>query len=125
VILNESGYFSDELMAFVLTCLFCEAISRDEFNAWCAQASSLNAAPAFLYDLMGFHDEIFKVYRVVGYVPCWEHEKNDEYALYGIAVRRGFESFDMPVTPSEALDSLKVSPKIELLFGQVFDFIKL
>ena len=112
MILNESGYFSDELMAFVLTCLFCETISRDEFNAWCAQASSLNAAPAFLYDLMDF-------------VPCWEHEKNDEYALYGIAVRRGFEPFDMPVTPSEALDSLKASPNIELLFGQVFDFIKL
>lgn len=123
--LNEPGCFSDELMAFVITCLFCGAISKEELNFWCAQALSLNNSPAFLYDLMEFHDEIFKVYKVVGYVPNWEHANSDEHALYGIAVRRGVEPYDMPLTPNEALACLEASPDIERLFSQVFDFIKL
>ncbi|WP_226938280.1 hypothetical protein [Pseudomonas putida] len=123
--LNEPGRFSDELMAFVMTCLFCGAISRDEFNFWCAQALSLNNAPAFLFDLMDFHEEIFKVYKIIGYVPHWEHTEDDEHALYGISVRRGFEPYDMPLTSNEALACLEASPDIERLFGQVFDFIKL
>lgn len=123
--LSETSCFSDELMAFVITCLFCGAIRKDELNLWCAQALSLNNAPVFLYDLMDFHDEIFKVYKVIGYVPHWEHAEDDENALYGIAVRRGFEPYDMPLAPDEALACLEASPDIERLFGQVFDFIKL
>lgn len=123
--LNDTSCFSDELMAFVITCLFCGAISRDELNLWCAQALSLNKAPVFLYDLMDFHDEIFKIYKVIGYVPYWGHAENDERALYGIAVRRGFEPYDMPLTPDEALVCLEATPDIARLFSQVFDFIKL
>lgn len=123
--LGETSCFSDELMAFVITCLFCGAISRDELNLWCAQALSLNSAPFFLYDLMDFHDEIFKVYKVIGYVPYWEHTEDDEHALYGIAVRRGFTPYDMPLTSDEARACLEASPGIERLFGQVFEFIKL
>lgn len=123
--LSENGHFSDELMAFVITCLFCGAISRDEFNLWCAQALELNNVPVFLYDLIDFHDEIFKVYKVIGYVPHWEHAEEDEHALYGVAVRRGFAPYDMPLTSDEALACLEASPNIEQLFGQVFDFIKL
>lgn len=123
--LSGTSCFSDELMAFVITCLFCGAISRDELNLWCVQALSLNDAPVFLYDLMDFHDEIFKVYKVIGYVPHWEHSENDENALYGIAVRRGFEPYDMPLTPNEALACLEASPDIERLFDKVFEFIKL
>ncbi|NNA70115.1 hypothetical protein AO268_26540 [Pseudomonas sp. ICMP 8385] len=112
-------------MAFVITCLFCGAISKEELNTWCAQALSLNKAPIFLYDLMDFHDEIFKVYKIIGYVPHWEHSEGDEYALYGIAVRRGFKPYDMPLTPSEALAHLEASPDIEGVFREVFAFIKL
>lgn len=123
--LNDTGCFSDELMAFVITCLFCGAISRDELNAWCVQALSLDDAPMFLYDLMDFYDEIFKIYQVVGYVPHWKHAEDDEHALYGIAIRRGFEPYDMPLAPDKALAYLEARPDIERLFGQVFDFIKL
>lgn len=123
--LSETSCYNDELMAFVITCLFCGAISKDELNLWCAQALSLNDAPVFLYDLMDFHDEIFKIFKVIGYVPHWEHAEDDEHALYGIAIRRGFEPYDMPLTPDEALACLEASPDIERLFGQVFDFVKL
>ncbi|WP_256574113.1 MULTISPECIES: hypothetical protein [Pseudomonas] len=121
----ELGSFNDELMAFVITCLFCGAISKEELNVWCAQALSLNKAPSYLYDLMDFHDEIFKVYKVIGYVPHWEHSDDDEYALYGVAARRGFEPYDMPLTPNEALAHLEASPDIESVFREVFAFIKL
>ncbi|MCX2524899.1 hypothetical protein [Larsenimonas rhizosphaerae] len=123
--LSEPGCFSDELMAFVITCLFCGAISRDELNIWCAENLALNNVAVFLYELMDFHDEIFKIYKVIGYVPYWEHTEDDEHALYGISVRRGFEPYDMPLTREEALACLEASPNIERLFGQVFSFIKL
>lgn len=116
--------FNDDLLGFVITCLFCTAISKDELNLWCAQAFSLNNAPSYLYDLMDFQDEIFKVYKVIGYVPHWEHADSDEYALYGIAVRRGFKPYDMPITTREALTHLDASPRIEKLFREVFTFIK-
>lgn len=121
----EFDIFSDELMAFVITCMFCGAISKEELNVWCAEALSLDKAPAYIYDLMEFQDEIFKVYKVIGFVPYWEHSDIDEYALYGVAVRRGFEPYDMPLTPSEALAHLEASPDIENSFREVFPFIKL
>ena len=61
--LNVTGCFSDELMAFVITCLFCGAISRDELNAWCVQALSLDGAPMFLYDLMDFMTKFLRSIR--------------------------------------------------------------
>jgi hypothetical protein len=122
---DELSDYSDELMAFVINCLFCSAISREEFNIWCAQALLLNNAPAFLYDLMGFHDELFKIYNVMGYVPNWEHAEDEEYALYGIAVRRGFKPYDIPLSPDEAVAFLQAFPDIEKLFLKVFDFIRL
>ena len=115
--------FNDGLLAFVIACLLCTAISKDELNIWCAQALSLNNAPSYLYDLMSFQDEIFKVYKVIGYVPHWEHSDSDEYALYGIAVRRGFKTYDMPITTREALTHLEACPRVENLFREVFTFI--
>jgi len=125
VSLSDPDCFSDELMAFVISCLFCGAISKKELNVWSAQALSWSNSPAFLYDLMEFHGEIFKVYEIVGYVPTWEHSESDEYALYGIAVRRGEEPYDMPLAPSEALAYLEASPDIERLFCRAFEFIKI
>lgn len=120
-----TGGYSDELLAFVLTCLFCGAIERQEFNAWCAQAISLTKAPDFLFGLIDFNDEVFKIYKVIGYVPHWEHSDAYEYALYGIAVGRGFEPYDMPVSPDEALANLDALPEVKRVFVEVFDFISL
>ncbi|MFT0477763.1 hypothetical protein ACMSI6_28275 [Pseudomonas antarctica] len=123
--LKAAGCYSDELLAFVITCLFCGVIDRQEFNAWCVQAVSMADAPEYLYDLIEFRDEMFKVYKVIGYVPSWEHSDADEYALYGIAVRRGFEPFDMPISSDQAIANLDASPEVERLFVEVFDFIRL
>lgn len=39
--------YSDELMGFVIACLFCEAISRFEFQELCAAALGLGGSPQF------------------------------------------------------------------------------
>lgn len=122
--LNEPGFYSDELLAFVITCLFCDAISKEEFRDWCARALSLNGAPGFLYDLMEFDDDIFKIFKVVGHVPVWKHTEEDEYALYGVAVRRGVKPYDMPLSNDKAVAALEKSPSVGLLFCEVFDSIK-
>ncbi|RBJ77478.1 hypothetical protein C3L29_030840 [Pseudomonas sp. MWU12-2534b] len=124
MILNHGAGFSDKLIGFVVACFFCGAVTRRELNDWSAHALVLEGAPNYLYDLMEFHDEPFKIYKVIGHVPDWECTEREERALYGIAVRRGFEPYDMPLTPNEALECLAGSPDIERLFRQVFDFIE-
>ncbi|MBV7493477.1 hypothetical protein KW837_04265 [Pseudomonas sp. PDM24] len=117
--------YNDELMGFVLACLFCEAISKTEFQIWCVQNATLENAPYFLYDLMEFDDEIFKIYQIIGRVPYWEHSDDEEYALYGIAVRRGMKPYDMPLSLEEALEKLEAAPMTEQAFRQTFSFIEL
>ncbi|MGU9818353.1 hypothetical protein ACU684_23495 [Pseudomonas sp. LF135] len=58
-------------------------------------------------------------------MPHWEHSDAYEYALYGIAVGRGFEPYDMPVSPDEALANLDALPEVKRMFVEVFDFISL
>lgn len=60
---------------------------------------------------------------MIGHVPHWPHVAVEEHALYGIAVCRGVESFDMPLSPQEARQALVAEPGIEAAFRQVFDFI--
>ncbi|CAI8738121.1 DUF3969 family protein [Pseudomonas serbica] len=117
--------YSDEQLAFVITCLFHESIDTPEFKDWCVKISESKDAPSFIYDLMAFDGPLFKIHQSIGYVPYWEHTKDDEYALYGIAVLRGTHPYDMPISSSEALKSLKKSSEIMDLFSKVFDFIKL
>lgn len=117
--------YNDELMGVVLACLFCEAISKAEFQIWCAQSTTLENAPYFLYDLMEFDGEIFKIYQIIGSVPYWEHSDDEEYALYGIAVRRGMKPYDMPLSVDETLEKLDAAPTVEQEFRQAFGFIEL
>jgi hypothetical protein len=41
------GRINDELLAFVITCLFCESISKEELTTWRTQALRLNDAQHF------------------------------------------------------------------------------
>ncbi|MFJ4259074.1 hypothetical protein ACIP01_19230 [Pseudomonas monteilii] len=122
-VLSLDGGVSDELLGFVITCLFCGAISREELQSWSAQALSSGQAPTFLYELMTFDEPLFRIFSVIGHVPHWPHVEAEEQALYGIALCRGVEPFDMPVSPLEARRALVAEPAIEAAFRQVFDFI--
>ncbi|CAI3791529.1 hypothetical protein GLGCALEP_00256 [Pseudomonas sp. MM221] len=120
---DSGGGFSDEVLGFVITCLFCGAINCEEFQSWSAQVLATDQAPAFMNELMTFDEPLFKVFAVIGHVPHWPHVEAEEHALYGIAVCRGIEPFDMPVSPQEARQALVAEPGIEAVFRQVFDFI--
>jgi hypothetical protein len=64
VIIEKTERYSDELLGFVITCLFCEAIDRSELQSWCAGFLGAEGAPDFLYDLIEFDEPIFKIYKV-------------------------------------------------------------
>lgn len=120
MITERTDRYSDELLGFVITCLFCEAIDRSELQSWCAGFLGAEGAPDFLYDLIEFDEPIFKIYKVIGYVPNWSHSKNEEYALYGIALLRGTVPSDMPLSAAEMLDELARLPAIQHMFRKVF-----
>jgi hypothetical protein len=64
------------------------------------------------------------IYKVVGFVPHWEHDDGDVAALFGIAVKRKRERSDWPVPPDVALQELAKRPAIEQQFRETFPFIE-
>lgn len=121
----SSREWNDEGLAFAISCLFHDAIDRTEFREWCTTQIGRGDVPGYVYDLMDFDEELFKIYQPIGYVPHWEHTKNNEAALYGIAITRGATPFDMPITSSAALVALGNAPEISSLFMTEFFFIDL
>lgn len=117
--------WSDERLAFAISCLFHEAIDRSEFREWCIAQIGEGEVPSYVYDLMDFDGALFKIHQPIGYVPHWEHTKSDEAALYGIAVTRGATPFDMPITPSAALVALGKAPEISSRFRREFHLLAL
>ncbi|EOV8466305.1 hypothetical protein ACOSC7_004623, partial [Escherichia coli] len=63
--------------------------------------------------------------KIIGFVPSWKRKKEQEYALYGIAVKQGRNAlYDAPVNEKGALDALRKHPEIEKLFRETFPFIR-
>ena len=60
--------------------------------------------------------------KLYGLTPHWRHSEADEYALYGISIRRGNEPYGIPITPRQALADLEASPDIERIHRKVFPF---
>ena len=114
---------SDDL-GFVHACLFSQAISLSELKLW-AESIVINSkeCPNYIFDLIDFNEAIYKLTNVIGFVPSWHHDKDDEIALIGIAFKRGVEVYDASVSRNDALKVLE--RKIELLerFIETFPFI--
>lgn len=124
--MNGFDEFSDKLIGFVLACLFCGAVDEAELRGWCALAiagADDAEAPYYMYELMDFDDELYKIYKVIGYVPSWEYTSDEDFALYGIAVRRGVGLFDAPLFAEEAVKKLDSSPHVEKIFRNIFPFV--
>lgn len=63
--------------------------------------------------------------KIIGFTPLWKRIKEQEYALYGIAVKQGRTTlYDAPVNEQQALNALGEHPEIEKLFRETFPFIK-
>jgi len=83
----------------------------------------VEAIPPYLFDLVDFDEPLSKIYQVVGFVADSSLSKAEESALYGIALLRGREIFDMPIKQETALATLSKNPQIRDAFNQVFPFI--
>jgi hypothetical protein len=117
---------NDETIGFVLLCVFCCAITREELTDWCYHVVGeleTGAAPAYLFDLAEFDGALAGVFRTIGFAPGWECSNADEAAIYGIAATRGAQPFDWPVDREAALAALAQNAAIEARFRQVFPFV--
>jgi hypothetical protein len=115
-----------EQIGFVTECLMCAAIDLRELRAWCVQIIErypIEAIPEYLFELVDFDGPLAKIYRVIGFVPVWEHDERDIASLYGIAAQRGRERYEWPVPPDVAKEKLRRNRKIQKRFASTFPFI--
>jgi hypothetical protein len=118
---------NSETIGFVASCLFASAIDVSELHDWCVYVIGQNdvgSIPSYLLDLMDFDQPLAHLYKVIGFVPVWNHTDDEANALYGIAIQRGRELFDPPISKQSALASLKRSSAIVERFRRTFPFIK-
>ncbi|MEW8229304.1 MAG: hypothetical protein AB2745_03195 [Candidatus Thiodiazotropha endolucinida] len=114
-----------ETIGFVVACLFSSAIDVSELNQWAStviEGLDVQDIPDYIFELVEFNGPLAGVYKTIGFSPVWNRFDEEDAALYGIAVKRGREVFDMPVSPASALKSLDDHPHIKDAFNLVFPF---
>ncbi|MBW2956288.1 hypothetical protein [Hafnia paralvei] len=122
---------NSHIIGFVYTCLFCGAITESDINEWAINtvlSRDINCLPTYIIDLMDAQElksPSRGIEKIIGFVPSWKRKKEQEYALYGIAVKQGRNAlYDAPVNEKGALDALRKHPEIEKLFRETFPFIR-
>ena len=115
-----------DIIGFVTKSLSYLAINRSEVSEWAIKMvveNDINELPYFLIDLMDFNDESPDLFKIIGFVPVWKHNKDQLKALYGIAIKRGKSQSDINITANEALTALEKNSEIEQRFRETFPFI--
>lgn len=121
--LNDS-----EDIGFATDCLLMGVISLNEFKEWVykiVKQYNVEDLPIYIYDLTDYNEEVAGVYNIIGFSPNSNLKRIDEYALYGIAVKRFGGVFDMPISSNKALIALGDNPQILERFKREFPFINL
>jgi hypothetical protein len=83
----------------------------------------VDSLPPYIFDLATFDDVPAEIFRVIGFVPHWEHTEDDDAALFGIAVKRNRQRSEWPVPPGVALQKLAANPGLDQRFRETFPFI--
>lgn len=128
---NNIGQFdltinNSNTIGFVIACLFSSAIDTDELNEWAlhvVQKLEVDDIPEYIYGLMEFNGTLASVYSIIGFSPVWNRSEEEDKAVYGIAVKRGKNLFDLPFSKEESLDCLANNSHIEKAFKNTFPFI--
>jgi len=122
---------NSSIIGFVYTCLFCGAVTEEDINKWAigiVSSKDIDCLPIYIIDLMDAKDlksPSRGIEKIIGFTPLWKRIKEQEYALYGIAVKQGRTTlYDAPVNEQQALNALGEHPEIEKLFRETFPFIK-
>lgn len=119
---------NSETIGFVFSCVFTSAIDISELRDWCVYVINQNdveSIPPYIFDLMDFDQPLAHLYKVIGFAPVWKHTDDEADALYGIAIQRGRELFNPPVSKPSALELLRKNPSIAERFRRTFPFIAL
>jgi len=123
-----SGLFKEDSgrIGFVISSLFAGALDLDELQKWAIGVLAREQdPPLYLVDLAEFNDAIYKIYKVIGFVPHWPHPADQKDALIGIAYKRGRVLGDSPLSREQALQKLVNCPHIEAAFRTEFPFVNL
>ncbi|HDS7112719.1 TPA: hypothetical protein QH394_000323 [Klebsiella aerogenes] len=78
--------------------------------------------PDYIFELVDFDEAAFHMYGVIGFTCDWNGSASQSKALYGIALKRGFELGE-EYSPKSALNALEKHPEIERRFRETFPFI--
>lgn len=112
-------------IGFVVACLFSSAIDLNELKQWAVsiiERLDIKDVPDYIFDLMDFDGPLLDVYKTIGFTPVWNRSDEEEAALYGIAIKRRKDVFDIPISSESALQSLDNNPHIKDMFNLVFPF---
>lgn len=119
---------NSEDIGFVTDCLLMGVISLKELKEWICKIihqCDVDSLPTYIYNLLDYNGENSGVYNVISFSPNSKLRKIDEYALYGIGIKRFGTIFDMPIPRDVALNALDKNPYILERFKKEFDFINL
>lgn len=113
----------DEI-GFVWSCLLNQAISLDEVKRWCYLVIQRDEDyPEYILDMIDFEGTNFHLLKVIGFSPISPFINDAEYALIGIALKRGVAIYDSPISKNEALCKVDEYPEVEKMFRETFPFI--
>ena len=113
-------------IGFVVSCLFAQAISKDELRAWVDHIFTItDSPPTYLVDLGIFDEPLSHIFKVIGFVPHCDLDDSERNALVGIAYSRGRSRFEPEPTREQALAALKLHPEVLARFCATFPFIEI
>ena len=128
MVLDGLSQDHNELIGFVVSCLFASAITLAEMRAWTLhmiEKHEVDDLPLYMFDLVDFDDPLYKIGQVIGFVCGWKHTRAEDLALEGIAIARGFEPYETAAPHTVLLKRLKEHPQVLQKFKDVFPFIDL
>ncbi|OCG39205.1 hypothetical protein A9G29_09375 [Gilliamella sp. Fer2-1] len=121
---------NDQTIGFVYSCLLSSVINMDEVTRWAEKVIGENEVsdlPDYIFDLIDFKGGVSDLRRLLDFSPNWRCTKEQDRAVYGIAVKRGekLSQDDVSFNEEQALEALKKHPEVEKLFRETFPFIDL
>jgi hypothetical protein len=111
-------------IGFVVSCIFAGAIDKQELQAWADHVLvSTDSYPLYIVDLSTFNEDLFHIFRVIGFVPHCDLTETEKDALVGIAFVRGREQFEPVPSQDQALAALAAHLPVLARFRDTFPFI--
>ncbi|WP_159990533.1 hypothetical protein [Pelistega ratti] len=83
---------------------------KNEFRDWIylvIRSTEIAELLLYILDLIDFNGSFYELLNIIGFTPDPILNDEEDNALYGIAIKRFEDVFDMPISKSEALERFK------------------